>query len=124
VDQRRLQLAISHSQLVERAVRQCAPAMPRHLDLVDLSVRGRLGLLAAAEDYDLDGDTPFAEFALARIRDEVEQAVTDDSSGPDVGGLSELTVTDLTATDRSVTDEPAIELSAIDLSARRDHRVR
>jgi hypothetical protein len=75
-------------------------------------------------DYDLDGDTPFAEFALARIRDEVEQAVTDDSSGPDVGGLSELTVTDLTATDRSVTDEPAIELSAIDLSARRDHRVR
>lgn len=115
MDQRRLQLAINHAQLVERAVRQCAPAMPRHLDLVELSVRGRLGLLAAAEDFDVDGDTPFAEFALARIRDEVERAVVDDA-GAGVG-LSGLT--DLTVADRSSADVPAI-----DLTERRDRRVR
>lgn len=108
MDQRRLQLAINNSQLVERAVRTCAPSMPRHLDLVELSVRGRLGLLAAAEDFDLDGDTPFAEFALARIRDEVEHAVTDDPAGLPDGCLADLRVTGQSAT---------LE------SDRRDHRV-
>jgi DNA-directed RNA polymerase specialized sigma subunit len=75
VDGQRVDLVASAAPLVERVVREFAPAMPRHLDRLEMAVRGRLQLIEAVEDFDVDGPQSFAEFALPRVRGAIAEAL-------------------------------------------------
>ena len=75
MDGRRVELVAGASPLVERVVREFAPAMPRHLDRIEMTVRGRLRLLEAVEDFDPDGAESFADFALPRVRGAIAEAL-------------------------------------------------
>ena len=78
MDGRRVELVASAAPLVERVVREFAPAMPRHLDRLEMAVRGRLQLIEAVEDFDPDGTQSFAEFALPRVRGAIAEALLDE----------------------------------------------
>lgn len=78
MDGRRIELVAAAAPLVERVVREFVPAMPRHLDRLEMAVRGRLQLIEAVEDFDLDGAQSFAEFALPRVRGAIAEALLDE----------------------------------------------
>jgi DNA-directed RNA polymerase specialized sigma subunit len=97
VDGRRVELVAAAAPLVERVVREFAPAMPRHLDRLEMAVRGRLQLIEAVEDFDPDGAESFAEFALPRVRGAIAESLLDE-------GIVSLDPLDPTSTSTSPTD--------------------
>ncbi len=97
MDGRRVELVAAAAPLVERVVREFAPAMPRHLDRLEMAVRGRLQLIEAVEDFDPDGAESFAEFALPRVRGAIAESLLDVSLEP-------LDPLDPTSTSTSPTD--------------------
>lgn len=61
--------------LVRHIVFQVAVHFPRHVDREELSRAGALGLVEAAQRYDLDRGVPFQRFAAQRIRGAILDAV-------------------------------------------------
>ncbi len=61
--------------LVRHIVFQVAVHFPRHVDREELNRAGALGLVEAAQRYDLDRGVPFQRFAAQRIRGAILDAV-------------------------------------------------
>lgn len=61
--------------LVRHIVFQVAVHFPRHVDREELNRAGALGLVEAAQRYDMDRGVPFQRFAAQRIRGAILDAV-------------------------------------------------
>jgi RNA polymerase sigma factor for flagellar operon FliA len=52
--------------------------MPRHLDRLEMAVRGRLQLIEAVESFDPDEGEEFATYALPRVRGAIAEALLEE----------------------------------------------
>ena len=82
MDDQQLRIVAHAAPLVERVVREFSSVAPRHLDRIDMTVRGRLQLVEAVEEFDPDGGQSFAEFALPRVRGAIAGAFLEDGAVP------------------------------------------
>lgn len=68
VERRGNDLVEANLRLVDHVVGQMAASYPRHVDRDELRSAGILGLVDAARRFDAEGGSPFAPYAMIRIR--------------------------------------------------------